>query len=103
MNISYTSCLPADGINFLKQTMSKLLSCIVAVLCTAFSHAQQNLTIKIQHADSKEPLPAATVSIPALSKTYITDSTGQILLNQLKPGNYKIRVSYAGFAAETIT
>lgn len=83
--------------------MNKLFLFIVALCCTASTYGQRNVRIKIINADNKEPLVAATVSIPSLNKMGQTDSTGFISFQNIPEGKHKLIVTYAGYTdLETI-
>ncbi len=59
--------------------------------------AQFSITGKISEKNSDSALRAASVSLldPGLSTR--TDANGNYLFKNLKPGNYRIRVTYLGF------
>ena len=77
--------------------MNKLFLAVAALLCTASTFAQQSLRIKIINAGTKEPLAAATVSIPSLKRTVVSDSLGIAAFQNLFEGKYQVNVSYVGF------
>ncbi len=79
--------------------MNKICLTITALFCCATIFGQNNLQIKVIHADRKEPLAAATVSIVSLNKNEITDSSGYAHFKNLPAGKYKLQVSYVGFSA----
>jgi iron complex outermembrane receptor protein len=83
--------------------MNKLYLIIVALLYTTIAFGQNSLKIKIVNAGNKEPLPSATVSIPSLNKTVTADSNGIAVFQNIPLGNYKVMVTYAGYAETEIT
>ncbi len=83
--------------------MHKICFSILAFLCAIFSYGQNSLKIKIMHADNKEPLVAATISIGSLQKNILTDSTGTAIFKNLPDGKYQVLVSYAGFTEKEMT
>src|SRR5688572_22696690 len=83
--------------------MYKISLVIAALCCTLLSAAQQNLTIKVVHADTKEPLTGATVQIRPLDRTEISDSSGILVFRNLAAGKYELRVSYVEFGEETVS
>ena len=78
--------------------MDKLYLAVMAVLCTVSTFGQQSLKIKIINAGTKEPLAAATISIPSLKRTVLSDSLGIATIQNLSEGKYQVTVSYVGFA-----
>lgn len=85
------------------QFMNKIVTAIAALLFAAVANGQYSLKIKVTHNDTREPLPAATIAIPALKQTTITDSTGMAGFENLAKGTYKLVVSYTGFAEQQVT
>lgn len=77
--------------------MNKICVTVLALLCANITFGQNNLRVKVSHADTKELLASATVSIKSLKKSVITDSTGSVLLADLPDGKYELQVSYVGF------
>ncbi len=77
--------------------MNKLFLAVAALLCTVSTFGQQSLRIKIINAGTKEPLAAATVSIPSLKRTVVSDSLGIAAFQNLFEGKYQVNVSYVGF------
>ncbi len=75
---------------------------MVAFICATSSFGQNNLKIKVVHADTKEPLPAATVFIQSIGKTIITDSAGIAMFQNLTAAKYKVMVSYVGFSEKAV-
>jgi outer membrane receptor for ferrienterochelin and colicins len=64
---------------------------------------QQDITIRVNDADSKTSLPSATISIPSIKKTVVTDSSGIGRISNLSNGQYRILISYAGYEEMTRT
>lgn len=80
------------------------IKCLVAMLFFATTlYSQQNLKIKIIHADTRESLPAASIEIKNPARTITADSTGMAVLSLPAPGKYSITVSYAGYQEVTVT
>lgn len=77
--------------------MKKISLIIVALICSATIFGQNSLGIKVIHADTKEPLGAATVTIVSLNKNTVTDSSGAANFQNLPAGKYKLLISYVGF------
>lgn len=83
--------------------MNRIILVIAAWLYAAAASGQYSLKIKVSNSDTREPLQAATVSIPALKKNTVTDSTGLSEFNNLVKGTYRIVVSYTGFMEKEIS
>jgi outer membrane receptor for ferrienterochelin and colicins len=80
------------------------LKCLVALLlCATTLFGQQNLKIKVVHADTREALPSATITVQSLNKTTATDSAGNAVVPFASPGKYSITVTYVGFQEATVT
>jgi iron complex outermembrane receptor protein len=77
--------------------LKKLLIIALAILMPVLASAQFSITGKISEKNSDSALRAASVSLldPGLSTR--TDANGNYLFKNLKPGNYRIRVTYLGF------
>ncbi|MEO5564603.1 MAG: TonB-dependent receptor [Chitinophagaceae bacterium] len=82
--------------------MNKVFLFVAALLCAAISFGQNNITVKVIHADNKAPLEAANVSISLLKKTVLSDTAGIAQIFNLPNGKYKIAVSYIGFTEKSI-
>ncbi len=78
--------------------MNKICVIIVALLCATSIFGQNSLKIKVIHAETKEPLTAATVSIPSIKRTVVTDSSGMAAFQNLTEGKYQLALSYVGFS-----
>lgn len=78
--------------------MKRFFSCLVALLLASSLWAQNTVTIKVLHADTKEPLAGATVILGEITK--VADSTGTAVFTNVKTGSHKWKVSYAGFSEE---
>lgn len=70
---------------------------VMMLLFTITIQAQQRTKIKVLHADTKEPMIAATITLLPVNKSAVTDSTGMAELPAVPPGKYEIVVSYIGF------
>lgn len=63
--------------------------------CCGSLKAQYTMRLKVK-GDEKQALAGATVSIPALSKSTRTDSSGLAVLSALTAGGYRVTVTYIG-------
>lgn len=80
--------------------MKRFFMLFVAMACVISAFAQNNLTIKIQDADSNAPLAGATVTIKTLNKTLSTDTQGQVTLANIPDGTYSIEYRYIGYISK---
>ncbi len=79
--------------------MTKIVLCVATLLCMVSSAlAQYDLTIKVLHADSKEPLAGATVILPGVNRNAAADSSGLAVFRGLKADRYVFEISHVGFA-----
>ena len=83
--------------------MYKIGLAIMAMLCSNFALAQNNLSVKVVHPQTKEPLVSATVFVSALKKIAATDSAGIALFENMPAGKYKATISYVGFESQDVT
>lgn len=84
--------------------MNKLSIFFLAILSLLFSHNlySQSIKGKVIDASNSDPLIGATVKIPDIKKGALTDSEGYYTIDDLKPGNYTIEISYIGFTTRKI-
>jgi iron complex outermembrane recepter protein len=66
---------------------------ILSFLCTS---AQNSIKGKISDSGNK-PLPGATIILPELNKSTISDQNGEYILTNLPNGKIKIQFSFIGF------
>src|SRR5947209_6247580 len=78
--------------------MKRLAGITVLVLSSLLLHAQNRLKIIVRSEDAKEPLVAASVTLPAIGKGTVTDSTGTAVLTNLPDGNFQLEISYVGYS-----
>lgn len=77
--------------------MRKISLVIVALLCIGFAFGQRDLTIRVLHAETREPLPRASVILSTLKKTAVTDSNGVATFSGLPYGRYTYEISHVSF------
>lgn len=65
--------------------------------------AQGKLEGKITDSDNNETLIGATVSIVGTYKGAATDFDGNFVINDIKPGDYSIKVTFIGYAEKVFT
>ena len=49
----------------------------------------------VRHVFTGDPVAAVMVTIPALKRFHVTDSTGEFVLDGVPPGRHRVRVAYA--------
>ncbi|WP_443937528.1 TonB-dependent receptor [Pedobacter sp. MW01-1-1] len=87
--------------------MRKLQLISFVILCviwcnTAFASNLKSIKGKVIDAETKEVLPGATVLIPDLKATAITDENGAFSLNNLpSKGTYLVEIHYLGYKEVT--
>jgi len=69
---------------------------------TATAQYKQQLRGTVIDLVLQKPLPGATVSIPSLNYSTITNEEGVFRFKDLPIGSYRISVSYAGFKAQSL-
>ncbi len=77
--------------------MNKIILLIFSLAFCIVGHGQNNIRVKVVHAESKELLAGATVRLVALNKNATADSSGIAILRNIPDGKYIMTVSYAGF------
>ncbi|HEX2629577.1 MAG TPA: TonB-dependent receptor [Chitinophagaceae bacterium] len=78
---------------------------LIALLVFAFAaHAQYTQQLRGSVVDQvlQTPLQGATVAIPLLNKSAITDEQGSFRFNDIPVGTYRIVVTYTGFREITL-
>lgn len=77
---------------------------VAAILVSGLTAtAQHSFKIKIIDQANKQPLFGATVFIKELKKTVATDSSGVVVLNNIPPRYYNLKISFVGFTIKEIT
>jgi iron complex outermembrane receptor protein len=77
--------------------MQRLIIVAVFLLSGFAATAQHIFKAKIINQESGEPLAGATVSIEALKKSAVADSTGVAIINNIPPGKFIIKISSVGY------
>ena len=73
------------------------------IFCSVISAQRGDLVGKVIDSNNKEPIIGATVRIVGTNMGMQTDVDGEYYLPNLRPGIYKIQVSYIGYHTKTIT
>jgi len=79
--------------------MTKIGLLVVTFLWVIAGFGQQSLKIKVKHADTKEPLPGATVKlfINKDSSIAVADGTGVAVFRVFKADQYNFVITHIGF------
>ncbi|WP_432714661.1 TonB-dependent receptor, partial [Pedobacter sp.] len=81
--------------------MKRYLLLFVAMAFYAAAFAQNNLTIILKDAKSKEPLLGATVMITDLNLSASSDANGQVTFTTISNGTHTFEYRYVGYATKT--
>lgn len=84
--------------------IKKLIS--LAVLClamTTVAWAQHRLTVQIKEAQTGQLMPGATVQLQGTPYSAQTNAAGEVRINNLHQGTYRVLVSHVGYQAQTQT
>jgi outer membrane receptor for ferrienterochelin and colicins len=77
--------------------MKQTFIIIVYILLAHLAMAQNTFKALIRNDRTKEVLKGATISIPDLKISAISDTSGQIILKNIPNGKFEIQISYIGF------
>ncbi|HYH55959.1 MAG TPA: TonB-dependent receptor [Anseongella sp.] len=83
--------------------MKKLILLTAVLLFTACAYAQNRFTAVVKDAESRQPLPGATVRIPGTSLGASSGADGLVVLNNVPDGEHVIQVSFLGYEPYTDT
>jgi iron complex outermembrane receptor protein len=76
---------------------------VAAMLVTSFTASAQHIfKAKIISKETGEMLRGTTVSIESLKKITAADSLGNVLIKDIPPGKYRIRITSVGYAEKAI-
>ena len=81
--------------------MKNLLTALIALLLPVLAAAQLSISGKVTDQQTGEALPGATITLLNSPVKIIADTSGKYRIDNLKGGNYTLKVSYIGY--ETIT
>lgn len=81
----------------------KLVLTSILTLAASYCMGQHTLTALVKDAESKTPLPAANLSIPALKKSTSTNERGIAKFTDLPAGPQQLKVSFIGYEAYTLS
>ncbi|RYZ19858.1 MAG: carboxypeptidase-like regulatory domain-containing protein, partial [Chitinophagaceae bacterium] len=77
--------------------MKKTIVLLAVLFCTTAAYAQHTFKAIVKDAKTNAPLAGATVKIPQLSRSTVSDSTGNVILANLPTGKHIIHFSFIGF------
>ena len=78
-----------------------LLFCFLLIASMCFSQKTGSISGYVLDALTKKPLQSASIRIPQLNQSTITDAAGRYQLKNIKVGSYTLEVSFTGYQAET--
>lgn len=79
-----------------------LLLCMLLMASTGI-YAQHTIRLQIKKDEEKQLLAGATVTIPSLKKSVVSDSAGIAVFTNITAGSYKLTISYVGLEEVSIT
>jgi len=82
--------------------MKYFLSFIVLILISWLAFGQFDMQGYVYDANTKEPLPGATVQIHELSKATPTDIDGRFSFRKLRPAVYHLHVTYVSYQSKIL-
>src|SRR5688572_9153623 len=77
--------------------MQQFLLVAVSLIVSLAVSAQHTFTASIKNKQTGEPLAGTTVSIESLKKNAAADSSGIVLIKDIPPGKYLIKISSIGY------
>ena len=82
---------------YLSKSFYSFLFAGLLSICTLQALSQSVIKGKITDARTGEPLPGALVKLDGAHLTVAANLDGSFTLKKLRPGNYEIKISYAGY------
>ncbi|MFQ6613304.1 MAG: TonB-dependent receptor domain-containing protein [Fidelibacterota bacterium] len=73
------------------------------MFCVGFAYSQNRFKVLVLDSQTNGPLPGANLYIKALETGTMTDSGGIAFLPNLPNGTYQMKISYIGYASQTIS
>ena len=77
--------------------MKNLFTALFALLLPVLASAQFTISGKVTDQQTGEPLPGATITIQNQTANAVANAQGNYRIENLKSGNYVIKVSYIGY------
>ena len=72
-------------------------ACALALTARAADAGTGSIAGAISSSQTRNALQGATVTIPSLNRTVLTDESGRFLISNVPPGVAEVIVSYTGF------
>lgn len=82
--------------------MYKILYIITAMVFSTYAYSQQTVEGKILDPETGIPVFGATVYLPQLEKSGMSNAEGEFSINNVSPGNYQVVISSLGYATRTL-
>src|SRR4051794_25365482 len=76
------------------------LSLLLLPVARAADSGGGSITGMVTSSRTHNALKGATVTIPSINRTVITDDSGSFILQNLPPGPLEVVMSYSGFTEE---
>ena len=86
-------------VNFTKSyfNMKMVLICLIGICTSLALIAQNNFTIIVYKENSNSIISGASILLPAVFKTAVTDTSGKAHFKNLPNGKYDVTISCAGY------
>lgn len=82
--------------------MKKIILLFVVVFSTANIIAQNRLSFTVINSHDQQPLPGSSAILLPINKTYIADSSGTIIFENLPNGKYELEISHVGMEVQHV-
>src|SRR5580765_8125080 len=81
---------------------TKFITALSLLCMTAQAQYKQQLRGTVMDMVLQKPLPGATVTIPSLNYTTVTNEEGVFRFKDMPIGSYRITITYSGFKEATL-
>ncbi len=95
-----SACLRSRPFIRLLRPATSLFALLVSTFCVHAQTGTGSVAGSVSSAETRNALQGAVVSVPALNRSELTDSSGAFLLQGLPPGPVELVISYSGFNDE---
>jgi iron complex outermembrane receptor protein len=83
--------------------MKRIIFVFILFIYSASAFSQHVVRLSVKNKSDMSPLQRATAIMIPGNKTALADSTGIVTFNNIPPGSYTIKISYAGLEEQEIT
>lgn len=82
--------------------MLKYISGLALMLVSNLAISQNNFNAQIIDEENKELLIGASVYLPSIKKGAVTDTDGEVMIDNIPDGIHEIRISFIGYESQRI-